>query len=651
MVSKTLPALLVGVIACTARAGELSEADFLADLPVVLTSSRLAQPLMDAPNAVTVIDRKLIEASGYHTITDLFRLVPGMFVGQKTGWFHNVSHTFVDEYPHRMQVMVDGRSIYLPSIGGARWDTLPLSVDDIERIEVTRGANAASYGANAFTGTIHIITRDPSDVAGRLLRVVGGDQQHGEGWFRWGGGDEVMRHRLTLGHRQDGGFAAQHDSELSRIFSYRGDLELDRRRSVSLQAGLLSGSRGNGKATDPSDQPHDQDVGSRYLQVDYRMTPEPGQTFQAKFYYNGLDTRENVPTLFAAGSYYEVDLLSERWHGEVQYDLEISPDIRASLGGYARRDAVRSSTFFNTDAKLPADSWGVFGHLEWRLAEQWLINAGVFWEDYELVNGGRLSPRVTLHWQPSPRHGWRLGVSEAYRNPVLFETDADYRLTLLDSSGSPLFATRPYYLSSGNLAPERMLNQEIGYLGQWPDWGLSVDMRLFKERISAIIDPVCPTGVAADCKPGGNPSYLPRDWVNHGGARQRGLELQIKGQPGAGTQLLANYAFLHIDSEFDERRYSPSHLAGLHVMHRFPGEIDLMLSHYWVSAFEPIGQGPLPAYRRLDLRLGKRFKYAGQRFMVALTGQNLTGDYLEFSDEVPDNLFDRRWYLHAQMDF
>ncbi len=652
MVIRKLAVLyLAGLISVRAGAGELSEADFLADLPVVLTASRLVQPLADAPNAVTIIDRKLIEASGYHTLTDLFRLVPGMFVGQKTGWFHNVSHGFVDEYPHRMQVMVDGRSIYLPSIGGARWDTLPLAVDDIERIEVTRGPNAASYGANAFTGTIHIITRDPADVAGRLLRIVGGDQRHGEGWFRWAGGDERLRQRVTLGLRQDGGFVHQNDDEFSRIFSYRGDLALGRGGGLSLQAGLLTGTRSNGKASNPTDQPHDQLVDSRFFQVDYRHEAEPGRMLLAKLYYNGLDTREDVPTLLAPGAYFDVDLLSERWHGEVQYDLELGQDLRASLGGYLRRDGVRSQTYFNSSDKLTAGSAGAFAHLEWRLAPAWLINAGVFLEDYELVDGVHLSPRMTLHWQPSTRHAWRLGVSQAYRNPVLFETSGYYQLTLLDSAGTPLFAARPFYISSGNLEPERMLSQEIGYLGQWPELGLGLDLRLFRERVSQVVDVVCPSGVSADCKPGGNPLYLARDWDNGGSTRQWGLEFQLKAQPRAATQVWVNYAFLHIDSHFGERRYSPPQQAGLHVQQRLPGEIELMLSHYWVSAFEPIGQGPLPAFRRLDLSLSRHFRWFGRNVRLGLTGQNLGGNYVEFSDEVPDNLYDRRWYLHAQMDF
>lgn len=115
-----IPVVCLGV--CQGVQGaELSEADFLSAGDItVLSASRLAQPIMDAPNAITVLDRATIEASGYHNLSDLFRLVPGMYAGQARGWFHNVSHTLVDEYSRRMQVLVDGRSVYLPSIGGVR---------------------------------------------------------------------------------------------------------------------------------------------------------------------------------------------------------------------------------------------------------------------------------------------------------------------------------------------------------------------------------------------------------------------------------------------------------------------------------------------------------------------------------------------------
>lgn len=616
---------------------------------MVLSASRLAQSAMDAPIPITIIDRATIEASGYHSLTDLFRLVPGMYVGQMKGWFHNVSHTMADEYARRMQVLVDGRSVYLPSFGGVRWDSLPLTVDDVERIEVVRGPNAATFGANAYSGVINIITRHPEDVLGRMLHVVSGDHAHREAWFRWSGGTESGSHRITLGWREDDGFPAQNDDERSKAFNYRGEYALDAQRSLGLQIGYLEGTRGEGSLTEVENQPHDQALRSYYGQMDYRQ-PVTGHTeLLAKVFFNYFEQLADIPVAltppFPAGSYYEADLKTMRWHGEFQFNTEHQAGLRSSWGGHLRRDSLRSSHFLNTQDTLHARSVALFGHLEWRLAPDWLMNAGAFWEDYEGV-GGKWSPRLTLSWQPDTRHTLRMGVSRAYRNPVMFETEADWRLTLLAPNGATLGVFGPYILASDNIRPESILSREISYLGLWPEQGVTLDIRVFKEQISDFI--------SAECPAGGNCSGLlppnSRDFFNIGGATQEGLEAQFKWRPAGQTQVLANYAFLRIDSNFDEKRYSPSHMAGLHLMHQFPGDIDLTLSHYWVSSFEPIGQGLLPSSRRWDARVAKGFRLQEVQAQLAMGVQNIGDRYYEFAYS-KENLFDARGYVHLKVDF
>lgn len=54
----------------------LTEADYFAAQPVVLSASRLSQPVNRAPAAVTVITREMIEASGFRHLADVLRLVP-----------------------------------------------------------------------------------------------------------------------------------------------------------------------------------------------------------------------------------------------------------------------------------------------------------------------------------------------------------------------------------------------------------------------------------------------------------------------------------------------------------------------------------------------------------------------------------------------
>lgn len=119
-----------------AQAAEL----FFEDIPIVLTASRIAQSPLDAPVAVSVIDREMIRASGFTEIHDLLRLVPGFLVADWPEGSPVVArHGLGDAYDRRIKVMVDGRTVNRPLSGDTAWLDLPVRVDDIERVEVVRG--------------------------------------------------------------------------------------------------------------------------------------------------------------------------------------------------------------------------------------------------------------------------------------------------------------------------------------------------------------------------------------------------------------------------------------------------------------------------------------------------------------------------------
>ena len=78
------------------------------DLPTVLSATRLNQSLFDAPAAVTVIDRQMIEQSGVREIPEILRMVPGMVVGYESGSEAFVSyHGTSADLARRMQVLVE----------------------------------------------------------------------------------------------------------------------------------------------------------------------------------------------------------------------------------------------------------------------------------------------------------------------------------------------------------------------------------------------------------------------------------------------------------------------------------------------------------------------------------------------------------------
>ena len=99
----------------------VSEADYLAEMPVVLSVSRLPQRLDETPGAVTLIDRSMIRLSGARDLADLMRLVPGFQTSMsfELGGPQASYHGAFGGFSNRIQVLVDGRSVYSPYFVGS----------------------------------------------------------------------------------------------------------------------------------------------------------------------------------------------------------------------------------------------------------------------------------------------------------------------------------------------------------------------------------------------------------------------------------------------------------------------------------------------------------------------------------------------------
>ncbi len=174
-------------------------------VPEVLTATRLKQPRSEVPGSMTVITAENIEQWGVRTVPELFRFVPGMFV--KHGDQDSIAyHASNPNLMRRMQVLIDGRSVYRAGIASVVWEDIPVALEDIQRIEVFRGPNASSYGANAFMAVINIVTFHPADTLGSRAFARSGHQgvrdyevSHSAELGEW-------VYRATVSRKHDDGF-------------------------------------------------------------------------------------------------------------------------------------------------------------------------------------------------------------------------------------------------------------------------------------------------------------------------------------------------------------------------------------------------------------------------------------------------------------
>ena len=155
-----------------------SENDFLEPIPSVEAATRYSMPLSEAPSSVTVINREMIDAMPMVNFVDVLKLVPGFQVFFANGSIQAATiNGQSDRLPRRLEIRVDGRSVYTPINSSVSWESLGLDSDDIAYIEVVRGSNVAAYGTNAVQGAVNIVTRNPLTDSGTEVRITAGDQR------------------------------------------------------------------------------------------------------------------------------------------------------------------------------------------------------------------------------------------------------------------------------------------------------------------------------------------------------------------------------------------------------------------------------------------------------------------------------------------
>jgi len=131
----------------------------------VLGASRASEAAEDAPASVTIISRQELKAMAYPTIAEAIRGVRGIYLSNDDTYVSTGVRGFSrpGDYGNRILVLLDGHPTNDDWVGSSYvgFDAR-VDLDDVERIEVIRGAGSVIYGNGAFFGVINLVTR-PKD--------------------------------------------------------------------------------------------------------------------------------------------------------------------------------------------------------------------------------------------------------------------------------------------------------------------------------------------------------------------------------------------------------------------------------------------------------------------------------------------------------
>ncbi|EHR70389.1 outer membrane receptor for ferrienterochelin and colicin [Burkholderiales bacterium JOSHI_001] len=550
-----LLALALAAASLNTAAADLAGLSLEELMKVEVTSvAKKAQALGNVAAAVHVITEEDIRASGARSLPEALRLAPGVDVAQISGSRWAVSiRGGTGRFANKLQVMIDGRSVYSSLFSGVFWEAERMPLSEVERIEVLRGPAGSTWGANSVNGVINIITKAAVATGGTRVAAAGGSpglvDLDADTSFAIGANAALRiygrAHRIGSG--DTGGALAALGDAADAARAQTAGLRLDHHGDdgvhSTLRVGLVHG-----------------ESGDRWLQASvappYGSYPAAVQTHDRVVaqgqQVRGLGEASEL-TLSAAAlaedakisgslrhrySMAEFDI-QHRWWGWDGHDISWGAGLRYN---HSVGSAGDMATF--VPPRKDWTEWRLFAQDEWLLVPERLRATLGLRVDRHPYAGAQAQPSVRLLWNASTNTSLWAAVSRAVRAPSRGESDIQLNLAVLPPGTAANPGPLPVQLrvNAPFDAPisERLDALELGLRSQL-DKTLSLDLALFEHRYRPDFTRVAG---APQFVPGPLP-YLLVDLNSRAvSSRTHGVEAALDWRPTARWRQQFSYALL-----------------------------------------------------------------------------------------------------------
>jgi iron complex outermembrane receptor protein len=402
-----------------------------AETITVMSASRRAERIVDAPAAVTVVTAEEIQRQSSHgQLPKVLEFTPGAEVTQSGIYDYNFNtRGFNSSLNRRVATLIDGRNVSVPFLGAQEWAAIGFPLDDLANLELVRGPSAALYGANASSGVLNMVTKGPRSSRGGLVRVTGGELSTLNGDFRWAGGlGKEFYLKLMGGIRTHGSWTVSRnegveyeglpsevvplDPEDDDEINFWG-LRLDKHFN---DGGLLTFEGGDLEIEGPAFQTgigrvQLQEISRPWFRVNY-----------SRPHWNILayQTTRDASRQLALGSGANIPLDTERAGFEIQTNWSFAEDkARIVFGLSATEEDIdsfdpaqgRQTLIFEP---VNNEMSAVFAQLDWNISDKFkLVLAGRV--DENDLHDTQFSPKASLVYSVNPSNTLRLTYNEAFQ--------------------------------------------------------------------------------------------------------------------------------------------------------------------------------------------------------------------------------------------
>ncbi len=568
----------------------------------VTTQSKAPEQIWKTPAAISVLTQEDIRRLGPTNIPELLRMLPGVYVATANSnqWVVGV-RGFASNFSKSLLVLIDGRSVYTPLLGGVYWHVQDVVLEDIDRIEVIRGPGGTIWGENAVNGVINIITKKSDSTHGVLSTTVAGNLENYNGELRVGGAlGKQFNYRLfgkgflrgpeihpdgdnyDAWHMLRAGFRTDWTSHSGDAFTFQGDIY---RGTTPRRVGL----------SDTEDPVSGGDLLGRWSR-------DLGKT--SNIYVQGYidrTVREGIVEGIRQNT-FDIDSVLQ-WHANSWNTFIFGAGYRNNPTHFTQHQPGIDLLPHQQNYLL----YSVFGQDEIALLPKKLnLTLGVK-EEHNPFSGWEVQPSGRLLFQPGEHQSFWIAASRAVRIPSQLEED--FRLS------APITLNPPFeFLVSGNhnFQPETLLAIEGGYR-QLISKNLYIDVAAYSNEYKQL-QGFLPGVVQQD--PIANPAQ-PALTILYGNTVEghtRGVEFAPDWKVNSRWRISGAYSLLRYDLHSRPGFNDPASIVGYTgstPQHQIAlqSRLDLGRRFEFDQALRRYGSAPaqnVPAYTTADLRFGWR---------------------------------------------
>jgi iron complex outermembrane receptor protein len=562
----------------------------------VTSVSKKKESILDAAAAVTVITQDDMQRSGFGSIPEMLRLVPGMDVAQTSSSTWDISaRGFNGLYADKLLVLQDGRSLYSPVFAGTYWDTVLYPMADLDRIEVIRGPGATLWGANAVNGVINITSKDAEDTQGTMVYTRGSNTES-DGVARYGGkiSDNTFYRVYGMFEYNNSFDTPTGGNAGDQWNALKGGFRIDKHASDK-DSFTVQGDFGQNRITQPSTA-----LGTSFADVQYHTTgnviarwnhkDSEDSEFSMQFYYDYLGLNEKVLSDYRQHTvdvdFHDRFVLNKQ--NEISWGLgyrmvmtSANPNPVVSLDPSSRNDPTYSGFVQDTYTLQP---------------EHWFVTVGTKLE-HNNYTGYELQPSARLLWTPTKTQSAWAAISHAVRTPSIIEADVHYVEAV---------APADVYIQGNNaLLSEQLTAYELGYRVQ-PTKQVSLDLSAFYNDYKDLTQTNVQNPVVT-----ASGVQVPIIFGNHEDADAYGTELSANLQVTEKWRLTGSYSLLEttayttrgastVGTDKVIEGSSPKNQFQIHSYLDITRHLQLNVGEYYTSS---IGAFSVPGYFRTDINV------------------------------------------------